>query len=265
VDSSGAKQVTGTRVSTGFFRTLGVVPLLGRDFRVDEDSAAASPAVIITYAAWQRRFGERPAVLSQTVTLNGIPRTIVGVLPPEFHFAPVGRAEFWATLRSTDTCEQRRGCRNLKTVARLSDGISMERAAVGIQLIAQQLQEQYPDSNRDAGSVTLVPLRDLVVGEVRPILIVLLAGVCVLLLIAWLNVVTLLVARSDSRRREIAVRSSLGASSRRLFQQFAIEAFVLRAVGGVLALFLRNGECGFLQASCQPTGWIPCLTFVGSD
>ena len=237
---SGAEQVTGTRVSNGFFGTLGVVPLLGRDFRRDEDSATASPAVIITYGAWLGRFGERSDVLGQTVILNGIPRTIVGVLPPEFHFAPAGRAEFWTTLRSTDTCEQRRGCRNLGTVARLRDGVSLERAAAGIQLIAQQLQKQYPDSNRDAGSVTLVPLRDLVVGEVRPILIMLLAGACVLLLIAWLNTVTLLLARSDSRQREIAVRTSLGASFARLLQQFAIEAFVLSALSGVLALGLAE-------------------------
>jgi predicted permease len=259
--SSGAEQVTGTRASTGFFGTLGVVPLLGRDFRVDEDSAAQSPAVIITHAAWQRRFGERADVLGQTVTLNGIPRTIVGVLPPEFHFAPAGRAEFWTTLRSTDTCEQRRGCRNLRTVARLSDGISMERAAAGIQLIAQQLQKQYPDSNRDAGSVMLAPLRDLVVGEVRPVLLMLLAGVSVLLLIAWLNVVTLILVRSDSRRREIAVRSSLGASSARLFQQFAIEAFVLGAAGGVLALGFAEWGMRIL-ANLMPTNRLDTMPYL---
>jgi macrolide transport system ATP-binding/permease protein len=233
---SGAEQVTGTRVSLGFFGTLGVVPLLGRGFRADEDSAAVSPAVVITHGAWLTRFGERSDILGQTVILNGIPRTIVGVLPPEFHFAPAGRAEFWTTLRRSDACEQRRGCRNLRTVARLKDGVSLERAAAGIQLIAQQLQQQYPDSNRDAGSVTLVPLRNLVVGEVRPILLMLLAAALVLLLIAWLNVMTLLLARSDSRRREIAVRNSLGASYARLFQQFVIEAFVLSTVSGVVAL-----------------------------
>jgi predicted permease len=234
-DKSGAEPVTGTRVSAGFFRTLGVVPVLGRDFHPDEDGAAARNTALISYEAWQERFGGRDNVLGETVILNGIPRILIGVLPREFHFAPAGRGEFWTTLRSTDTCEQNRGCQNLNTVARLKDGNFLT-AAAEIEVIARQLRRQYPDTNRDVGSATIVPLRDVVVGEVQPVLLLLLTGAGLLLLIAWVNVTTLLLARSESRRSEIAVRGSLGASSARLFGQFAVEGFVLAVIGGALAL-----------------------------
>src|SRR5262249_20645248 len=122
--AAGAEPVTGTRVSAGFFRTLGVAPALGRDFQPDEDAAGAPHAALISYETWQGRFGGRADVLGESVTLNGTPRTIIGVLPRDFHFGPVGRGEFWTTVRGTDTCEQNRGCQNLNTVARLADGVS---------------------------------------------------------------------------------------------------------------------------------------------
>lgn len=265
--TAGAEPVTGTRVSSGFFRTLGVAPALGRDFHPEEDSPAASHTVMISYAAWQQRFGGRTDVLGQAVTLNGIPRMIIGVLPREFHFALYGAAEFWATLRSTDPCEQNRGCHNLNTVARLKDGISIESASAEMQLIARQLQSQYPDSNRHRGSATLVPLRDVVVGDVRSILLVLLSGACVLLLIAYVNVTTLLLARSDSRRREIAVRDALGATSARLFHQFAVEGLVLAASGGVLALILAELGMQILASlvPAQKMDSMPYLRGLGSN
>jgi macrolide transport system ATP-binding/permease protein len=264
---AGAEPVAGTRVSAGFFRTLGVSPALGRDFRADEDSPAAGLSVMISYGAWQKRFGGRTDILGQAVTLNGIPRTIIGVLPREFHFAPYGAAEFWATLRNTDPCEQNRGCHNLNTVARLKDGISMETASAEINLIVRQLQRQYPGTNLHVGSATLVPLRDVVVGKVRPILLVLMSGAGVLLLIAYVNVTTLLLARSDSRRREIAVRGALGATSARLFHQFAIEGLVLAAAGGTLALFIAEWGmrvlAGLVPASKLDS--MPYLRTLGSN
>jgi predicted permease len=237
---SGAEPVTGTRVSAGFFRTLGVVPVIGRDFHPDEDRAEAPHTALISYEAWQGRFSGTSNVPGEIVVLNGIPRTIIGVLPRDFHFAPVGRGEFWTTLQSTDTCERNRGCQNLNTVARLKDGNSIQTAAAGLEVIERQLQSQYPDTNRAFGSATVVPLRDIVVGQVRPILLLLLAGAGLLLMIAWVNLTTLLLARSDGRRREIAVRGSLGASSARLMNQFAVEGFVLASMGGVLSLIFAG-------------------------
>ncbi|MBV9268109.1 MAG: ABC transporter permease, partial [Acidobacteriaceae bacterium] len=232
----GAEQVPGTRVSAGFFRTLGVIPVLGRDFRPDEDTPAAMRTVVLSYAAWQKRFNEARDILGRSVTLNGDPAVIIGVLPKSFQFAPYGGAEFWATLRSTDACEQHRNCHNLITIARLKGGLAVETASADMRSIAQLLRRRYPDSNRYFGSANLVPLRDFIVGDVRPILLVLLSGAGVLLLIASVNVTTLLLARSDKRRREIALRAAIGASSSRLFQQFATEGFALAFAGCMIGL-----------------------------
>lgn len=258
---TGAEQVPGTRVSAGFFRTLGVTPVLGRDFNSGEDSPAATHTVLLSYAAWQKRFGARRDVLGQTLTLNGAPSIIIGVLPRDFHFAPYGAAEFWGTLRSSDNCEQHRDCHNLITIARLKDGVSIEIASPNMQSIARQLRNQYPDSNRDFGSANLVPLRDVIVGDVRPILLVLLSGAGLLLMIAYVNVTTLLLARSDQRQREIAVREALGASSSRLFHQFATEGLALAAVGGFFGLVFA--EWGMrLLASLIPADKMDSMPYL---
>jgi len=237
---SGAEQVPGTRVSAGFFHTLGVTPILGRDFHKDDDSLAAPHAVILSFDGWQKRFGGKPDVLGKVVTLNGASNTIVGVLPREFHFAPYGGAQFWGTLRADGSCERERGCWNLITVARLRDGTSIETASAEMQLIMRRLRDQYPDTNRDLQGATLVPLRELIIGDVRPVLLVLLTGAGLLLLIACINVVSLLLARSDKRQREIAVRGALGASSSRLLHQFAVEGLLLATLGGLSGLLLAS-------------------------
>ncbi len=124
--TSGAQRAAGGRVSADFFRTLGVTPVLGRDFAPGEDLPNAPRTVILSYAAWQKRYGGQPDVLGRTVVLNGESATIVGVLPSGFHFAPVGSAEFWTPLQPTGPCEARRSCHNLYGVARLRGGVSME-------------------------------------------------------------------------------------------------------------------------------------------
>jgi macrolide transport system ATP-binding/permease protein len=253
--AKGAERVPGTRVSPGFFRTLGVTPALGRDF------SGAPNTVILSYAAWQKRFAGRPDVLGRAVTLNGAPSTIIGVLPRDFHFAPYGGAEFWGTLRSSDPCERVRGCHNLTTIARLKDGISIETASADMQSIARQLRRQYPDSNRDFGSANLVPLSEVIVGDIRPLLLALLSGAGLLLLIACVNVTTLLLARSDKRQREIAVRGALGASSARLFRQFAAEGFALAAAGGFFGLIFADWGMRFL-AGLIPAGKIERMPYL---
>jgi macrolide transport system ATP-binding/permease protein len=249
---TGAEQVPGTRVSAGFFRTLGVAPILGRDFHDGEDSPAAPYAVVLSYDAWQRRFGGKPDALGRMVTLNGAPHTIVGVLPREFHFAPYSGAQFWGTLRGSDSCEHNRGCWNVIAIARLKDGVSVKTASAEMQSIVKRLRAQYPDSNGYTQGATLVPLRELIIGDVRPVLLVLLAGAGLLLLIACVNVTTLLLARSDQRQREIALRGALGASSSRLFHQFAIEGFALAALGGLCALFFAAAGMRCLMSLMPP-------------
>ncbi len=229
----GARPARSARVSSGFFRTLGVAPGLGRDFRPGDDSLAAAPVALLSDAAWRQRFGGSSDVLGRSVTLDGVAYVIAGVLPRDFHFAPVGPAEFWIPLRPDSPCMQRRSCHSIYGVARLKDGISIETAAANTRLIAAQLEKQYPDSNRGQGAA-VVALSDIIVGEIRPVLLILLAGAGLLLLIANVNVASLLLLRSESRRKEIAVRSALGGSAARLFSQFATEGLALAAAGGAL-------------------------------
>jgi predicted permease len=237
---SGVEPVPAARVSAGFFRVLGVTPVLGRDFYDGEDQPGASDTVIVTYATWQARFGGRKDVIGQTVRLDGRPNTIVGVLPPSFQFAPRGNAEFWATLHRLSGCEKRRGCHNLYGVGRLKDGVTVPMALADMTSIAKQLEAQYPGTNRGQGA-SVKPLSEQIVGDIRPILLVLLGGAGLLLVIACVNVSSLLLVRSEARKREVAVRGALGASHARLVRQFATEALVLVIAGGALGLLCAYG------------------------
>jgi macrolide transport system ATP-binding/permease protein len=227
--------VAGVRVSDGFFHTLGITPYLGRDFYRGEDLPAAPRTVILTFAAWQKRFGGRKGVTSETVTLSGIPYAIVGVLPPDFQFAPRGNAEFFTTLHPIGQCDVRRSCHGLNGIGRLKDGVSVEMARSNMVTIARQLELQYPNDNRGQGA-SVVPLAQTIVENVRPLLLTLLGGAGLLLVIACVNVSSLLLVRSESRRREIAVRGALGASRGRLIRQFITEGVVLIAAGTLLGV-----------------------------
>jgi macrolide transport system ATP-binding/permease protein len=237
---TGMEPVPGEEVSAGFFRTLGIVPALGRDFHPGEDLPGAPKSVLLSYGAWQRRFGASPNVVGQAVTLSGEAYTVVGVLPQDFEFAPRGNAELWVALQPTHECQKRRNCHDLDAVGRLRDGVSLSSALAEMKSIAAQLEKQYPDSNRGS-SASVIPLSDAIVGDIRPILLVLLAGAGLLLFIACVNVASLLLVRVESRRHEIAVRGALGASRARLSRQFVTEGLTLVAVGSTAGLALAYG------------------------
>ena len=242
---SGTEPVPATRVSDGFFRTLGIAPLLGRDFYAGEDLPAAPKTVMLSYTTWQKRFGGSRDVIGETVTLSGVPFTIVAVLPESFQFAPRGNAEFWTTLHASDSCALRRSCHNLTGIARLKDGISVEMALANMKSIARQLELEYPADNRDQGAF-VAPLSDVIVTDIRPILLALLGGAGLLLVIACVNVSSLLLVRSESRRREIAVRGALGASRARLIRQFITEGAAIVAAGCVLGLAAAGAAMNIL-------------------
>jgi predicted permease len=242
----GPLRVPGLSVTAGFFRTLGVTPMLGREFRPDEEGRAATPTVILSHPAWQTRFGGRPDVLGQTLTLQGEPHIVIGVLPPDFHFALAGQAAFWTAIRGQQYCWEHRGCRSLEAVARLADGVSAETAAADLTSVVQELRNRYPDSHRNPETAKLVPLREVILGDVRPVLLALLCGAGLLLVIACINLVSLLLARSDSRSREMGTRRALGASTTRLVLQLTTEAWVLVIVGSALGLMLAAAGMPFL-------------------
>ena len=242
---AGTEPVPGIRVSDGFFHTLGISPMLGRDFYSGEDLPSAPKTAILSYSTWQKRFGGRKDVIGETVSLSGIPFAIVGVLPQDFQFALGGAQEFWTTLHASDSCGLRRSCHNFDGIGRLKDGVSVEMALANMQAIARQLELQYPDDNRGQGA-TVLPLSDVIVKDIRPILLALLGGAGLLLVIACVNVSSLLLVRSESRRREIAVRGALGASRARLIRQFLTEGLVLMAAGSLLGLAAADGAMQIL-------------------
>jgi macrolide transport system ATP-binding/permease protein len=256
--ASGPERVRGLRVSSGFFRTLGVAPILGREFRADEEGPAAAPTAMLSYGAWQARFGGDPAVLGRTVTLQfpwlagGEPHMVIGVLPSSFQFSMAGEAEFWTAIRGPQPCWEARSCQSLEVVARLADGVSADAASAHLTAILAQLRTEHPDHNREPRIARLTPLRDVMLGDIRPLLLLLLAAAGLLWLIAAINAVSLFLARSEVRRREIALRHALGASSGRLVLQFGTEALLLAVSSGALGLMLAawsmRGLAGLLSA-----------------
>lgn len=261
---TGAEPVRGERVSAGFFRTLGVAPVLGRDFDPSEEVPGAPNSIMLSYGTWQRRFGGVKDVIGQSVKLSGISYAVIGVLPQDFEFALGNDPEFWTALQPVNSCEKLRDCHNLFAVGRLKDGISVQTALANAEAIARQLELQYPDSNRDRGA-SVMPLSDAIVGEIRPILLLLLGGAGLLMLIACVNISSLLVVRSESRKREIAVRGALGASLARLACQFVAEGAVLVAGGLLAGLALADVVMQMLRRliSSQMMAAMPYLRGLG--
>jgi macrolide transport system ATP-binding/permease protein len=247
--SRSPEQVSGALVSDGFFRTLGVTPALGRDFFAGEDRPTAPLTTILSYAAWKNRFGGDSRAVGRTVHLEGQSYTIIGVLPREFHFAPVGRADFWTTLHGR--CEKLRKCFPFYGIARLRDGVSPASAYQDVSAIARQIAVEYPQFSRDR-TATLLPLTDVILGDIRPTLVALLSGAGLLCLIGFVNVSSLLLVRAERGKRDIAVRRALGASNPRLLRQFAVEGFLLGMLGCWLGLLLAALSMGTLTKQVPP-------------
>ncbi len=261
---SGTEPIQAIKVSDGFFRTLGVAPVLGRDFHPGEDLPEAPQTVMVSYATWQKRYGGRRDVVGQAVSLSGVPFTIIGVLPQSFQFAMRGTTEYWTTLHPSDPCSARRSCHGLTGIGRLKEGVTVETARANIQAIARQLELQYPDDNRGQGGV-VESLSSVIVSDIRPVLLALLGGAGLLLVIACVNVSSLLLVRSEGRKREIAVRGALGASRLRLIRQFTTDGFVLVAAGGFFGMMAAEVAMRVLKSliSKDMTSGMPYLEGLG--
>lgn len=258
---SGAEAVAGERVSGGFFQTLGVHPILGRDFNPGEDRLGGPNVVLLSYGAWVRRFGGRRDLVGQTVDLDNQAYAVIGVLPQTFYFARAGDAEFWVPINVLSYHEQMRTFYNFWGVGRLHDGVTPQAALSEMKAISKQLQLQYPTPDHYEGA-SVIPLSEVFVGEVRPVLLTLLGGAALLLLIACVNVASLILVRSESRQREIAVRGALGASPARLARQFVTEGCLLALMGSVAGMFAGAGLMKLLALQL-PKDMVDAMPFRG--
>ncbi|HZP24005.1 MAG TPA: ABC transporter permease, partial [Terriglobales bacterium] len=232
------ERVNGLMVSSAFFTTLGIHPAVGRDFIADDDHVGAAPVVLLSDSFWHRHFGGSPSVVGSSVDLGGTNYTIIGILPAEFTFYEVDRDVFTPIGQLNDpSFLDRRIDLSTLAIARLKDGVTLAQARAEMDSIAQHLALAYPDADKNVG-VDVVPLKQDLVGKVRPVLLVLLGAVIFLLLIACANVANLLLVRAMRRSGEFAVRKALGAGSRRLILQLLTESLLLAASGGVAGFLI---------------------------
>ena len=237
-DGGVAEMVRGVRITWGFFDMLGVRPARGRSFTVEDDVPGGTTAVILTDGFWRRRFGAAPDVVGRTMTINGVPHVVRGILPPGFYF-PSGDAELWLPVdRSADTRTQRFN-RWLNVVARLRDGVTIDIARARTADVMRALAAQYPETNAGRGATVTLLHEDAIAEIGRPVA-VLFGAVALVLLIACANVASLTVARSLERAREIAIRGAIGASRGRIVRQMLVEHVVLAVAGGVLGAWLAS-------------------------
>jgi putative ABC transport system permease protein len=233
-----AERMQGQRVSWQYFATLGVRPALGRDFIATDDTPASNNVVILSHGLWTRRFGADPGIVGGTVDVDGVMRSVVGVMPASFDNVTSPTAQLWRVLGYAESdawgC---RTCRHLQVVARLRDGVTQQQAAREIDALSQRLAVTYPKEYAGHGAL-LVGLQERVTRKARPIFLAILGAVVLVLLIAAANVVNLQLARAVRRQGEFAVRAALGAGRGRLAQQLLAESLVLAALGGVIGLLI---------------------------
>ena len=250
IDADGGRQrIPGAVVSTNYFDLLGVHPRIGRNFRLADAEAGAPPVIVLSDGFWRRQMGGDPAAIGRSIVAGARRLEIIGVMPAEFqgpdeHY--FGRADFWVAGWG-NLASGGRGGHYLRVIARLREGVSVAQAHEEMTLIAARSAEAHPETNRN-WTATAVPMRDVIVGGVRPVLRILLAAVFVVQLTVCANVAGLLLSRGTAKAREYAVRAAIGASGRRLAQAIAAEALVLAPGAAVLGLLGAAWLCQALVA-----------------
>ncbi|HEX5889840.1 MAG TPA: ABC transporter permease, partial [Pyrinomonadaceae bacterium] len=251
----------GMYVSANLFELLRVVPERGRNFTSDEDRVGGTPVAIISRSLWERRFGGDQGIIGKQIIVSGTSATVVGVMAAGFRLLDPA-AELWVPLQQNQFASSGRQVRLLSVVGRLSDELAPAAAGSELNTIANQWAGQYPDTNKGVG-MRVVPLHQQVTGKVRPALLLLLGAVGLVLLIACANIINLMLVRSASRQKEIAVRAALGAGRVRLLRQLLTESITLSLLGGGAGILLGSWGVQALLA-LNPIS-IPQYNKIGID
>jgi putative ABC transport system permease protein len=258
------RNVFAVAATGNFFDVLGVAPAMGRGFSASDESSDGPHVAMITYGYWASDFGSDPGVIGKTVRLDGKPATIIGVLPKDFAFAPSNGNPLWVPLHPGPDQAARRNLRWLRTIARLAPGVTMEQARAEMNGVTEQLAREYPQTD---GSTYIVvgTLKERIVGQIEPILLVLLGAVGFVLLIACANVANLMMTRSVGRKREFAIRAALGASRGRIVAQLLTESALLAVAGAAAGFFLAEWGVTALVAAIPAPILLTLPTLRTSD
>jgi predicted permease len=242
------EQLTASRVTASFFSLLEVQPLRGRVFRADEDVPGAHLAVVLSYALWQRRFGGDPAVLGKTIRLDRQVALVIGVMPRRFDF-PKG-TELWMPLRLNEAEQRQLSFVFVTIVARARAGVSAAQVDSEMNQLTPIVEHEYYANGVTADAkVFATPLRERLVGHIRPAILVLAGAVVLMLAIVCFNVANLMLARASGRRREIAIRTALGAPRKRIISQLATESLLVSLLGGALGIGLTSAAVGIVNST----------------
>jgi putative ABC transport system permease protein len=255
------ERVVGAFVTSSFFPVLGIQPVRGRAFTPEDDAQGGGQVALLAHELWQRRFGADPEIIGRSLTFNGEPYTVVGIMPAGFRYPTIAPdvllpAQKWPNYKVA------RSAHNNWVVGRLKPGVTREAAEAELRAVARRLEEAYPEENRGRG-VEVVGLHEQTVEDVRPALLILLGAVGLILAIACANIANLLLARGASRQKEVALRTALGASRLRLLRQFLTETMLLALAGGAVGLLVAQWGVDALLA-LNP-GDLPSVEKVGID
>jgi putative ABC transport system permease protein len=258
------ERINGAYVSADLFAVLGVEPIAGRTFLAEEDTPGHEQVVVLSHGLWQRQFGGDESVVGKTLIVNGASVVVVGIMPAGFQF-PDGGVEVWKPLAldAEDLSENNRGSHFLDVIARLRPNVTLEQAQAELSTITERIRQQHPSLYETGFSAKLTPRHEQVVGEIRPVLYILLGAVGFVLLIACANVANLLFARAATREREMAIRTALGAGRWRIIRQLLTESMLLSMVGGAGGLLMALWGVDLLKALAP--GDIPRLSEIRLD